>query len=321
MEQKPNYFVRTLIIALSIVLMGITIASFILATPKYQISTGIITIVLIIVILTLSESFNNLSLGKILSLSRKVDDEKEKKTQLTNENKELKSELFKIVSNIQQSQVNNTFNAPPEAWSKLLGVIKADEDEEDIEEENDVDDSQSNQNLVDDTDSEATDRRMRKDIRFQKKVAEELTLKKYVEGLPISDTRFVKRVEFTSAFHAVDPIMDRRTVFDGYIQSSETEVFVEVRQKNMLTIMYMDRLYIMLNKVNLYRQAKKVDAKLLLLVTSTDFDEKEERRNFVERLRESFRPAIESKLFEIKVIEISEQEVQEKKESPQQQLF
>ncbi|MGR5392221.1 hypothetical protein, partial [Vibrio crassostreae] len=170
-------------------------------------------------------------------------------------------------------------------------------------------------------DSEATDRRMRKDIRFQKKVAEELTLKKYVEGLPISDTRFVKRVEFTSAFHAVDPIMDRRTVFDGYIQSSETEVFVEVRQKNMLTIMYMDRLYIMLNKVNLYRQAKKVDAKLLLLVTSTDFDEKEERRNFVERLRESFRPAIESKLFEIKVIEISEQEVQEKKESPQQQLF
>ncbi|MGR5392061.1 hypothetical protein, partial [Vibrio crassostreae] len=176
MEQKPNYFVRTLIIALSIVLMGITIASFILATPKYQISTGIITIVLIIVILTLSESFNNLSLGKILSLSRKVDDEKEKKTQLTNENKELKSELFKIVSNIQQSQVNNTFNAPPEAWSKLLGVIKADEDEEDIEEENDVDDSQSNQNLVDDTDSEATDRRMRKDIRFQKKVAEELTL-------------------------------------------------------------------------------------------------------------------------------------------------
>ncbi|MEZ8034467.1 hypothetical protein [Vibrio crassostreae] len=307
--------------------MGITIASFILATPKYQISNGIITIVLIIVILTLSESFNNLSLGKILSLSRKVDDEKEKKTQLTNENKELKSELFKIVSNIQQSQVNNTFNAPPEAWSKLLGVIKADEDEEDIEEENDVDDSQSNQNLVDDTDSEATDRRMRKDIRFQKKVAEELTLKKYVESLPISDTRFVKRVEFTSAFHAVDPIMDRRTVFDGYIQSSETEVFVEVRQKNMLTIMYMDRLYIMLNKVNLYRQAKKVDAKLLLLllllllVTSTDFDEKEERRNFVERLRESFRPAIESKLFEIKVIEISEQEVQEKKESPQQQLF
>jgi hypothetical protein len=322
-EQKPNYFVRALIIALSITLMGITIASFILAEPKYQISTGLITLVLIVVVLTLSESFNNLSIGKIFSLSRKVETEKEQKAQLTSENKELKSELFKIVSNIQQSQVNNTFNAPPEAWSKLLGVVKADDadDDEENEDDNELVEPKSSQNADHDSSASELERQQRRSKRQLKKVAEELALTKYSESFPISDTRFVRRVEFTNAFHAVDPIMDRRTIFDGYIQSSDTEIFVEVRQKNMLSLMFMDRLYIMLNKVNLYRQAKKVDAKLVLLVTSTDFDENEERRDFVQRIYEHFSPAIDSKLLEIKVVEVSEHEVQEAKDGPQQPLF
>ncbi len=308
--------------------MGITIASFVLAEPKYQISTGLITLVLIVVVLTLSESFNNLSIGKIFSLSRKVETEKEQKTQLTNENKELKSELLKIVSNIQQSQVNNTFNAPPEAWSKLLGVVKADDtdtDDEDNDDDNDNDnevvESKNSHNVVYDPSTAELERQQRRSKRQLKKIAEELALTKYSESFPISDTRFVRRVEFTSAFHAVDPIMDRRTIFDGYIQSSDTEIFVDVRQKNLLSISFMDRLYIMLNKVNLYRQAKKVEAKLVLLVISTDFDENEERRDFVQRIYEHFGPAMESKLLEIKVIEISEQEVQETKDGPQQQLF
>lgn len=302
--------------------MGITIASFILAEPQYQISTGIITLVLIVVVLTLSESFNNLSIGKLFSLSREVATEKEQKAQLTSENKELKSELFKIVSNVQQSQVNNTFNAPPEAWSRLLGVVKAtDADDEDNDEENELVETKSSQNVPDDTSAHDLERQQRKNRVRLKKVAEELALTKYSETFPISDTRVVRRVEFTNAFHAVDPIMDRRAIFDGYIQCLETEIFVEIRQKNMLSFMYMDRLYIMLNKVHLYRQAKKVDAKLVLLVISTDFDENEERRDFIQRIYEHFSPAIENKLLEIKVIEVSEKEVQDAKDGPQQQLF
>ena len=50
------------------------ILSFYLGNPRYQITAGIITILGFIVILVLSESFNNLSLGKVLSLSRKVEE-------------------------------------------------------------------------------------------------------------------------------------------------------------------------------------------------------------------------------------------------------
>ncbi|MGR5294451.1 hypothetical protein ACPV5U_16475 [Vibrio mediterranei] len=308
MNQSPNYFVRGLIIALSLTLLGITITSFFMAEPKYEISTGIITLVLIVVVLTLSESFNNMSIGKILTLSRKVETEKEQKAELAGENKELKSELFKIVSNIQQSQVNNTFNAPPEAWSKLLGVVKAEdgEDDDENEEEGDTSETTKTKTPARILAQERQERKLRKEL---KNAGEGVVLNKYLSTLPVSDTNFVKRVEFTNAFHAVDPIMDRRTIFDGYIQSPSSEIFVDIRARDMLSIMFMDRLYIKLNKVNLYRKAKKVDAKLLLLVMSTDFDEKEERRNYVERLYEEFKPAIENKLLEIKVIEVTKKEV------------
>jgi len=111
MENKPNYFVRTLIGILILALITLVGLSFSLGEPKYDISTGIVTVILIIVILALSESFNQLSIGKVLNLTREVSKRKEENTIVKEENKELRQNLFKIVSNIQQSQVNNTFRA------------------------------------------------------------------------------------------------------------------------------------------------------------------------------------------------------------------
>lgn len=307
MEQKSNTFVRVLIVLLCIIFLGLIVTSFMLAEIKYQISSGILSLIVIVVILALSESFNNLSIGKVLSLSRDVKNKSKQNEQVVTENKELRNELFKIVSNVQQSQVNNTFNAPPEAWSKLLGVVKA---EDDVDEEDD--DSVESNELSTENVASSTEIEQQRLVNRQKsklrRYATDAALQKYVSTLSLSDTRFVERVEFTSAFHAVDPIMDRRLVFDGYINSFDSEVFIEIRHNNMVTMMYFDRLYIMLSKVNFYRQAKKSNANLVLIIVNTPFQVIENRRELTHKLNQYFKPAIESGLLNIIEMDITEDE-------------
>lgn len=319
MDSKPNYYVRTLIVVLGLSILGMAYTSFFLAEPKHQITAGIITLISIVVILALSESFNKLSLGKILSLSREIEKKQEENSTVKNENKELRQELFKIVSNVQQSQVNNTFNTPPEAWLKLLGVVKAEADgEDDSETEDEPTQSEAQRSIVENRSQEQEDVRSRSRLRRH---AVDAGLKKFVSKLPVSDSQFVDHVEFSSAFHAIDPIMDRRIVFDGYLKQGESEVFVEARHKDMNTSMFFDRLYIMLSKINLYREAKNTKAELLLLLVETKWYESDDRRNMYDRFIEYFQPAIKNGLLRIEHIDVSEEEASDEESGRQRRLL
>lgn len=297
-------------------ILGMAYTSFFMAEPKHQITAGIITLLAIVVILVLSESFNKLSLGKILSLSREIERKEKETTVVKSENKELRQELFKIVSNVQQSQVNNTFNTPPEAWMKLLGVVKAEGEDEDSDEENTQTISQETT-----TDNHNQEREAARNRNRLRRHAVDAGLKKYVSKLPVLETQFVDRVEFSSAFHAIDPIMDRRIVFDGYIKLGESEIFVEARHKEMNTPMFFDRLYIMLSKINLYRDAKNTNAELLLLLVETPFFETDERRDYHDRFIEYFQPAINNGLLRIEYIDVTEEEAQEEVSGQQRRLL
>lgn len=319
MDSKPNYYVRTLIVVLGLSILGMAYTSFFLAEPKHQITAGIITLISIVVILALSESFNKLSLGKILSLSREIEKKQEENSTVKNENKELRQELFKIVSNVQQSQVNNTFNTPPEAWLKLLGVVKAEADgEEDSEPEDEPTQSEAQRSIVENRSPEQEEARSRSRLR---RYAVDAGLKKFVSKLPVSDSQFVDHVEFSSAFHAIDPIMDRRIVFDGYLKQGESEVFVEARHKDMNTNLFFDRLYIMLSKINLYREAKNTKAELLLLFVETKWYESDDRRNMYDRFIEYFQPAIKNGLLRIEHIDVSEEEANDEESGRQRRLL
>lgn len=313
MDIKPNYYVRSLIVLLGLSILGMAYTSFFLAEPKHKITAGIITLISIVVILVLSESFNKLSLGKILSLSREIEKKKEENSTVKNENKELRQELFKIVSNVQQSQVNNTFNTPPETWLKFLDVVKADtNDEDDSDSEEESSPSEEQRPVPDSNLQEQEEARARGLLR---RYAVDAGFKKFVSKLPLSESPFVEHVEFSSAFHTIDPIMDRRIIFDGYLKQNETEVFVEVRHKDMNTSMFFDRLYLMLSKINLYREAKNTKAELLLLLVETSWYENGARRHMHDRFIEYFQPAIKNGLLRIEYISVSEEEAKEQKAS------
>ncbi|QQO84024.1 hypothetical protein [Shewanella algae] len=316
MPDKPNYFVRTLIVLFVLALFSMAFMSFYLAEPKYQITAGIITITGFVVILVLSESFNNLSLGKVLSLSREIQKKENEKEQVKTENKELRQELFKIVSNIQQSQVNNTFNAPSDEWLKLLGVVKA-QDSDKEEEQEEQKEVQRAMEFMAEKEKAREESRARMKLRRN---AELIAIEKYASNLAIPDSEIIQGAEFSQAFDDIDPIMNRRIVFDGYIKGASQERFIEVRPKAAIHPMYYDRLYVMLNKIFLYRQAKGISAELILIMLDIEGEESD-RPWSNDRFYDYFQSAISNKLLKIESISISKEEMESYQPNGQQSLL
>lgn len=312
MNDHTNYFVRTLISVLIVALAVLVGTSFAFGQHQYGITGGIITVILIIVVIVLSESFNQLSIGKILTLTKEVAKKNEENATVKEENKELRQNLFQIVSNIQQSQVNNTFNAPPEAWLKLLGVVPATEpkDEMTTEETPSPDTATQGQSREDEV-------RQRNRLR---RLAEDIGLRKFISGLLLPESSIIYGAEFSTAFHGIDPIMDRRVIFDCFLKGTDVERFVQVRHRDMTSPMVMDSLYIMLSKINLYRQAKNTNAELILVLVSTDFDQ-DSRAGRYERLLDSFQPAIANKLLRIEHVQVKQEEAQKAIEERQPSLI
>ncbi|MFT5104106.1 MAG: hypothetical protein ACI86C_001767 [Candidatus Latescibacterota bacterium] len=124
--KKVSRFVRTLIVAFCILLVLMILYNYFCVTPKGDISLGIITLLLILLVLILSESFDQFAIGKLFSMSR---DAKKKEVQVNKLEKE-KSELFNQLINVTTSQnqtqqhisVSGDFNATP----SKVGEIKTD---------------------------------------------------------------------------------------------------------------------------------------------------------------------------------------------------
>ncbi len=319
MENKPNYFVRVLLVSFVIALVVMVFMSFLVAQPKYQISAGLITVLGIITVLILSESFNNLSLGKIINLKREIQTKEAEKSNVKQENKELRQELFKIISNIQQSQINNTYNVPSDEWfTKILGVVKAD----DSEKEEEAEEQQNSQKEMESIDTEVEKKNLsRAEERERQKTAKIIGIKKYADKLSIPNSEIIQGAEFSQAFDEIDPIMSRRIIFDGYIKGVNQERFIEVKLKRANSFLYFDRIYVMLNKIFLYRKAKGISAELILLMLEIEGDEQLHRHTNTDKFYNYFQSAIANKLLRIEHLIITQNEMSEYKSSGQLSLF
>lgn len=89
MDRKSKY-TKILTTILIIFIMLIILSSFILSESKYIITFEIIICLVLIIILVLADSFDNLSIPKILSLSKSVNEVKK-------ENRELKDANIKLL--------------------------------------------------------------------------------------------------------------------------------------------------------------------------------------------------------------------------------
>jgi hypothetical protein len=67
---RRNWFVRSLLIGVALLLVSMIVYAFFVVEPRGEISAGLITLVVLLIVVVLSEAFDNFSIGQLLELSR-----------------------------------------------------------------------------------------------------------------------------------------------------------------------------------------------------------------------------------------------------------
>jgi len=296
---KTNWFVRASIILLCLFIGTLICFNFFWSSSFAQISTGLLVLIAFLTVLVLSESFDNFSIFKLISLSKKIEEKEKENICLKTDNSELRNQISLIFTNINQKQA--MYNVLP--GGKLI-IKQADESEkqekqEEIEQEDKADLAQKPLGIIP---------KKHISIKECEKIAlEKFLSKKKLSKLPILNAKIINQ------FQQIDPISEHCPIFDAYIKTIDKEIFIEMRLNRGIFLMFRDRLYLMLSKIYHYKTIKHANAYLfLVLINMPDLkDERKERvLNAVDRLRKEFEPSIANGLLRIEEIEITEEENQ-----------
>ena len=304
--KKHNWFVRILIILLCIFIGGLIYFNFFWSCPPAQISTGLLVLVAFLTVLVLSEAFDNFSIIKLISLSRTVNEVKNKNQELKKENSDLRNQIISISTSISQKQINSTFVFTDEL-AKMLSVRQADEPEKQQKQKETEQEAEQETTTTTTTVLPAEEPATRRYINPSR--YEEVALPKFLATEGLSQLPIISDAKFTNQFQQIDPVSEFSPIFDGYIKTIDTEIFIDMRIKNRNMIMLRERLYLMLSKINYYRNIKRVNAYLFLVLIIKPDEEQNELT--LERIKKEFEPAISNGLLRIREIEITAQENQQ----------
>ncbi|MBK8807852.1 MAG: hypothetical protein IPO21_14860 [Bacteroidales bacterium] len=288
-NKKTNWFVRILIILLSLFIGFLIFYNFFFTCPSGQINSGLIVLIAFLIVLVLSESFDNFSVAKIITLDRNLQENKQNNQELKKENLDLRKQIFNITTSISNRQVNSPTFVLSDELMKAYKIKEADEPEK-IAKKQENDEIPSNQEPA------------RKFISFSR--YEEVAMDRFLNQEKLNQLPIIRDAKFVTEFHQIDPISEYSPVFDGYIKTVESEIFIELKPK-LNTMMLRERIYIMLSKIHYYRTVNRVNAFLFLVLVSRPDDDK---RRFFDKVLTEFEPAIANGLLKIKEIEITEEE-------------
>ncbi len=299
---KTNWFVRISIILLCIFIGGLIYFNFFWVDPPAQISSGLVILVAFLTILVLSEAFDNFSIAKLFSLSRTVKEKEDINKELKKENTDLRNQIITISTNINQKQVNSTFVLTDEL-ARMLSVRQADEPEKKQKQEESEQEEATTTATTSTTQppQQSPSRRLISLSRY-----EEIALPKFLATEGLSQLPIVRDAKFTNQFQQIDPVSEYSPIFDGYIKTIDTEIFIEMKFKSRNLIMMRERLYLMLSKINYYRIIKRVNAYLFLVLIIKPVDE--QSLAYFDWIKKEFEPAITNGLLRIREIEITTEE-------------
>lgn len=106
--KKTNFFVRTLIVFFCFGLSFMIGFNFFAVEPVGVIKEGVFILLAILLVLVLAESFDNFSIGKLVSIKREVEVKKEENKKLEQKNNELISHILTITNTQTQKQLTTT---------------------------------------------------------------------------------------------------------------------------------------------------------------------------------------------------------------------
>jgi hypothetical protein len=292
--KSANWFVRALIVIFCSFLVVLVIYKFFVVDPKADFSPGLLVVLAFILLLVLSELFDNFSIAQLVSVSRDLKKRDAETALLKDENSELRGNLITISTNISQKQTSTNILGLPSNFAELLTVRQAAAEE--IE-------SKKNEEQPSVSANPEPERVL---VRSK---AEEFAVSRFVVDKNLQAFNLIREAKLSTQFSEVDPIRDITPIFDAYINTSDSEVFIEVRITKHATLAFRDRLYMMLIKLHKYKTLKKSDVHLALLMVNLPDGGPRPSVNNIDRLKREFGPAITSGLLRINEIDPTPEEV------------
>lgn len=293
MQNKKNVFSRVLIVSLVVFTLSIITVNFIFSS-KFTITKEIIICLVLIGILCISENFDNLSIPKVLSLSRNVKNIKE-------ENDKLRESNIKLVEHIFNNSNSNTLINNIPGTINTVSSSNIDDVKPEALEKEEITEKERN-NL---REREVRRKKMLEASKYRKYLSIYL-LKKVLDDEE-GDIRYEVKV---SNSRPNDDIMKNQARFDALRISENTSTFYEVKMNSLMLSNY--QLHYQLNFVKLYNDANKTSGKLVLIFPKFDDDFKgilHSYSSYTENLKDQFNPAINNGLLEIQEIPVSKKEL------------
>ena len=300
-SNDKSFFDKFKILIIALLIFTMIFYKFFLLKPRAEINAGIIILIAFLIIIVLSDTFDSFSIGEIIKLSKKIknkDEIIEKKevelVRIEGEKNQLLSQIVSLSNNFSLKQNNTNILGMNTDLFKYIGVQKANEEE--------VNELKKKEQ----TEVEKEDASKRKRIDNSK--LEDFVLKQFFVEHNIDISKIYKGIKL-QAFQGIDPISDTSPIFDAYLNDIDKEVFYEVRPvKNYLSGLFFDRLYLMLSKIYHYRNVKKSNTFLNLILVEIPGDTKEENV-LLNKVLDVFQPAISKGLLKISVINLDENEI------------
>lgn len=296
MEKKQNRFSRVLIVILTVFIAVLIISSFILGESKYSLTNEMILLILLLIVLSLAEIFDNFSIGNLFMAKKEKHEKEVELKEVKQENKELRTQLISIVSNSVTNQNMNVFGLSKDGLMQMAGIEQA--------ESSAVEEKESSV-----TDNQRLTEEFRKRYRILPQI-EKLALDRFCTQFKIPVLSIVRDIQFSKEFIGIDPIMEQNVIFDAYYKSLQEEAFIEVRINFIPDFRAIYNLYYLLSKIYYYGKANQLHTKMVLIVANLPESYWNNKgypgiSKVIFKLQETFAPAIKNNLLEIVPIEIT----------------
>jgi hypothetical protein len=320
--KNKSFFVRFLIVTLVLFIAAmITYAFYMSGDSRAKISGGIITLLCLAIILTLSEVFDNFSIAKIFEVSRESKKKDSEIKTLEEKNEKLFDYLVNLSVSQKQSQAQNStfvhghYHAAP---------VRAATDEE-VEAANQVKADQVSvtsagttaADSVDSASSTGNDNVAQPEPTIAPldwRKLETLAIDKHIQRIASGQISVIRDAKLVSQFSGVDPISTARPIFDGFAKDADKEIFMEVRNSKSIGLSFRDDLYVKLSKIYHYRNTRGVGAHMDLLLIKSPSDKYNELS--LERLYDYFSPAMTENLLKIYEIQFTDEEIESCRKAP-----
>jgi len=310
MKEKKNLFSKILIIGLICFIILLIWLSFVYSKESFVITSGIVVCLSFIIILALSESFDNFSIGKLLTLSKN-------NKQIKSENERLKNENFKLISQMINIKNNNNQNVSINLeGSRNIEDINS--NNSDINEDINSNNSDINESIEEEQKFKTFEELRKERIERHRlmRAMEVCLLKKELSNVPQNaETQY--EVKVISNEMITDDIMKNDLRFDAFSRYGKNNIFYEIKTSAFLWNVF--ELYYKIRLVQIYGEKNNTNSKLVLILPK--FDEKlkekmmERQLEIFDRIRlkinDVFEPAISNGLLVISNIEISLQELED----------